>query len=165
MVKCQVLFKEGYCKSTFIVLHRPPTSDSVWPTEQLEIYKGFTAGTVSSETKENLICKQEILKAGICTKALSLYSRKNRWRIIIWEWLLEFSSGHTAVEIVFLIVVFCLVMNAWSLCSWWQQESLISFPPTSLQAPTLVKPIWSLNAAFLWLTWVAVQNTCCFSKG
>lgn len=74
MVKCQALFKEGYCKSTFIVFHRPPGSDSVWPTEQLEIYKGFSAGAACSETKENLICKQQILKAGICAKLLSLLS-------------------------------------------------------------------------------------------
>lgn len=49
--------------------------------------------------------------------------------------------------------------------SWWQRESFTSLLRTSLQAPTSGKPIWSPNATFLWLTWVAVQrNTCCSSK-
>lgn len=70
MVKYQACFKEGYCKSTIIVLHRPPGSNSVWPTMQLGIYKGFSAGITCSETKENPICKHQILKAGICAPIL-----------------------------------------------------------------------------------------------
>lgn len=47
-----------------------------------------------------------------------LIVRKNRGRFIIWkwEWLFQFSSGHIEVEIVYFIILFCLVMNSWSLC-------------------------------------------------
>lgn len=32
------------------------------------------------------------------------------------EWLLKFSSGHITVEIVYLIILFCIVMTARSWC-------------------------------------------------
>lgn len=55
----------------FFIDHR---DQIVCGLQQLEIYKGSSAGTACSETKENMICKQQILKAGICAKVLSLYS-------------------------------------------------------------------------------------------
>lgn len=144
MVKCQVLFKEGYCKSTFIVLHRPPASDSVWPTEQLEIYKGFSAGTVGSETKENLICKQEILKAGICTKVLSLYSPQKQMknyhmRVVIGILFRSHSSGNCILDHSILSSDECLVLVQLMTAG---KFNLISFhfSPSSNTSQTNLKP-------------------------
>lgn len=77
MVKCQAWFKEGYYNSTFIVLHRPPRSNSVWPTKQLDIYQGSSAGIACWETKGNLICKQQILNTGVCATMLSIKIDEN----------------------------------------------------------------------------------------
>lgn len=82
-------------------------------------------------------------------------------RVVIEIFFRSHSSGNCILHHSILSSDECLVLVPAD-----EQESFISFPPASLQAPTPGKPIWSLNAAFLWLTWMAVQrNTCCFSKG